>query len=48
MAVKGPLTGFTIVDLSQAHAGLFGSLLLGDLDAQIIKVEAPGVGDKVM
>ena len=52
MAVKGPLTGFTIVDLSQAHAGPFGTLLIGDLigdlGAEIIKIEAPGVGDMVM
>jgi Predicted acyl-CoA transferases/carnitine dehydratase len=41
MAVKGPLTGFRVVDLSQAHAGPFGTYLLGDLGAEIIKIEAP-------
>lgn len=41
---KGPLSGVRIIDLTQAHAGPFGTMLLGDLGAEIIKIESP-VGD---
>lgn len=47
MARKGPLSGVRVVDVSQAHAGPFGTYLLGDLGAEIIKIEAPGVGDVI-
>ncbi len=45
MTVQGPLSGVRIIDLSQAHAGPYGSQLLGDLGADIIKIEAYGRGD---
>ncbi len=41
MTVKGPLTGVRVVDLSQAHAGPFGSQLLGDMGAEVLKIESP-------
>lgn len=39
-----PLQGIRILDLSQNLAGPFGSMLMGDLGAEIIKVE-PREGD---
>ncbi len=45
MAVKGPLSGITVVDLSRILAGPYCTLLMAQLGARVIKVEAPGKGD---
>ncbi|MDA8027174.1 MAG: CoA transferase [Actinomycetota bacterium] len=42
---KGPLDGVVIADFSRVLAGPYATMLLGDLGAEIIKVEAP-VGDE--
>jgi crotonobetainyl-CoA:carnitine CoA-transferase CaiB-like acyl-CoA transferase len=43
----GPLAGVTILAVEQFGAGPFGTLLLADLGAQVIKIEDPGTGGDV-
>ena len=40
-----PLSGTVVVDLSRIIAGPFCTALLGDMGAEIIKIETPGKGD---
>lgn len=42
---QGPLAGLRVLDMSRILAGPFCTQLLGDLGADIIKVERPGHGD---
>ena len=44
-SVPGPLSGLRVIELGQLIAGPFCGQLLGDLGAEVIKVEAPGAGD---
>ena len=41
----GPLKGLKVVEMGQLIAGPFCGQLLGDLGAEVIKVEPPGKGD---
>jgi len=43
--VSGPLEGIRVLELSRHLAGPFASMTLGDLGAEVIKVEPPGRGD---
>ena len=43
--LRGPLDGFRIIDLTTMISGPMATGLLGDQGADVIKIEAPGVGD---
>jgi len=44
-ASTGPLAGLKVLDLSRVLAGPWCSQILGDLGAEVLKIEQPGQGD---
>lgn len=42
---EGPLSGVRVVDVSTSYAGPTATMYLGDMGADVVKVERPGTGD---
>ena len=45
--VTGPLNGVRVIAFEHAWAAPYGTMMLADMGADVVKVEPPGLGDHV-
>mgnify|MGYP002652528624 CR=1 FL=1 len=45
MTVQGPLDGIRVIEVGTLISGPFAGRLLGDMGADVVKIEPPGAGD---
>lgn len=45
--VNGPLAGIKVLDAGNVFAAPFATALMGDLGADVVKIEVPGAGDPI-
>ena len=43
--MNGPLAGIRVIEIGQAVAGPMAGMILGDMGAEVIKIEKPDGGD---